>query len=84
MYRILIVEDDEGIASGLKKQLTAWNFQGRCVQDFRHVMAEFSDYLPHLVLLDITLPFLTDITGAAKSARFPKCPLCFYHRLPTI
>ena len=77
MYRILIVEDDEGIASGLKKQLTAWNFQGRCVQDFRHVMAEFSDYAPHLVLLDITLPFFNGYYWCGEIRKVSKVPIVF-------
>lgn len=77
MYRILIVEDDEGIASGLQKQLTAWNFQARCVQDFRHVMAEFSDYSPHLVLLDITLPFFNGYYWCGEIRKVSKVPIVF-------
>lgn len=77
MYRILIVEDDEEIASGLQKQLTAWNFQGRCVQDFRHVMAEFSDYSPHLVLLDITLPFFNGYYWCGEIRKVSKVPIVF-------
>ena len=77
MYRILIVDDDEGIASGLQKQLTAWNFQARCVQDFRHVMAEFSDYSPHLVLLDITLPFFNGYYWCGEIRKVSKVPIVF-------
>ena len=57
MYRILIVEDDRGIAQAVKEQAEMWDLQAKCVQDFRNVMAEFAAYAPHLVLLDIGLPF---------------------------
>ncbi len=57
MYRILIVEDDAGIAGAMKKRMEAWDLEARCVEDFHNVLAEFSDYAPHLILMDISLPF---------------------------
>ena len=57
MYRIFIVEDDPGIARGIKKQMESWNLEARCAVDFEKIMEEFQDYHPHLVLLDISLPF---------------------------
>ena len=57
MYRILIVEDDRGIADAVSVQAQMWNWQTHCVQDFRNVMAEFALFDPQLVLLDISLPF---------------------------
>lgn len=57
MYRILIVEDDRGIAEAIQAQTRMWELQTQCVQNFRNVMEEFSAFDPHLVLLDITLPF---------------------------
>ena len=36
MYRILIVEDDMGIAQAIKKQLNMWDLDARCVEDFRN------------------------------------------------
>ena len=57
MYKILIVEDDRGIAEAIKEQAKMWDLQAQCVQNFRNVLADFADYDPHLVLLDIALPF---------------------------
>ncbi len=57
MYRLYIVEDDRGIAEAIKTQAEMWNLQVRCAEDFRNVMAEFADFDPHIVLLDISLPF---------------------------
>lgn len=73
MYRIYIVEDDQGIAEGIKQQAASWGLEVRCTDNFRDVMGEFAEFSPHLVLLDITLPFLTAITGAAPYVPCPRC-----------
>lgn len=57
MYKILIVEDDETIAGGLKTHLEKWNYQTECMTDFKDVMGKFLEFEPQLVLLDIVLPF---------------------------
>ncbi len=38
MYRILIVEDDTGIANGIEKGLQSWGFETKCVFDFKNVL----------------------------------------------
>ena len=55
-YRVLMVEDDRGIAQAVQTQGELWNLQVRQVRDLRHVMEEFAEFDPHLVLLDIGLP----------------------------
>lgn len=42
MYRIYIVEDDPGIAEGIKQQASSWGFEVRCADNFRDVMGEFA------------------------------------------
>ena len=83
MYRILIVEDDTGIANGIEKGLQSWGLETKCVFDFKNVLSEFSQYDPHLILLDISLLFSMVITGAVKYAGLQKC-LLFLFRLPQI
>ena len=56
VYRVLMVEDDRGIAQAVQTQGQLWNLEVRQVQDPRHVMEEFAAFDPHLVLLDIGLP----------------------------
>lgn len=53
VYRVLMVEDDRGIAQAVQTQGQLWNLEVRQVQDLRHVMEEFAAFDPHLVLLDI-------------------------------
>lgn len=77
MYRILIVEDDMGIAQGVQTQLENWNMQARCVGNFRNVLAEFADFEPHLVLLDIALPFFNGYHWCAQIRSVSKTPIIF-------
>ena len=46
VYRVLMVEDDRGIAQAVQTQGELWNLQVRQVQDLRHVMEEFAAFDP--------------------------------------
>lgn len=70
MYKILIIEDDLVMAGAIKKEMEAWGNEARYVEDFAKVLETFAEYGPHLVLLDITLPFIMDTTGVARSVRY--------------
>lgn len=74
MYKIFIVEDDRGIAEEIKKLSEAWQLEAKICDDFANVTKEFVEFAPHIVLLDISLPFLTGFIGAAKSAKRQTCP----------
>lgn len=77
MYRILIVEDDRGIAEAVKTQAEMWNLQARCVQNFRCVLDEFTQFDPHLVLMDITLPFFNGYHWCSQIRLVSKVPIIF-------
>lgn len=77
MYRILIVEDDPGIASAIAAQAAMWNLDTACVRDFRNVMSEFGGYDPHLVLMDITLPFYNGYHWCGEIRKVSKVPVIF-------
>lgn len=77
MYKILIVEDDPGIASGIASQLSAWGHEARCITDFSNVMKEFSEFEPHMVLLDITLPFYNGYHWCGEIRKVSKVPIVF-------
>ncbi|OMF28092.1 DNA-binding response regulator [Paenibacillus sp. FSL H8-0548] len=57
MYRIFIVEDDDKIASILKSNMDKYGFKATCAVQFREIMPELEASEPHLVLLDINLPY---------------------------
>lgn len=77
MYRILIVEDDRGIAAAIKTQLEMWSLDAKCVENFRNVIAEFSQYDPHLILLDISLPFYNGYHWCSEIRKVSKVPIIF-------
>lgn len=77
MYRLWIVEDDMGIAEAIQTQAELWDMQVRCVRTFRNVMAEFADFDPHIVLLDISLPFFNGYHWCSEIRKVSKVPIIF-------
>ena len=63
MYKIFIVEDDLTIAETIKHHLEVWNHEVKIAEDFQHVMSDFAAFDPHLVLMDISLPFFNGYYG---------------------
>ncbi len=76
-YRILIVEDDRGIAEAVSEALAGWEMEGRPVKDFRNVLGEFADYQPHLVLMDIRLPFMDGYHWCGEIRKTGAVPIIF-------
>ena len=77
MYRIYIIEDDSIIAGKIKERMTNWGFEARCASDFRNIMGEFAEYDPHMVLLDISLPFFNGYHWCEEIRRVSKVPVIF-------
>ena len=77
MYRILIVEDERGIAEAVARQLELWELECRCVTDFRNVMVEFAAWQPHLVLLDVRLPVYDGYHWCRELRRVSAVPVIF-------
>ena len=77
MYKILIVEDDRAIAQAIREKTTLWGMDARCVQDFRNVLAEFSADPPHLVLMDIGLPFFNGYYWCGELRKISRVPILF-------
>ena len=62
MYKILIIEDDEIIVQIVKRHLESWGYEVFQIEDFTHVIQEFVQKDPQLVLLVFI--------GVRKSAKF--------------
>ena len=77
MYRILIVEDDESIASSLVRLCRAWGYDARAARDFGDVSGEFAQYDPHLTLLDISLPRYSGYHWCGEIRRASRVPIVF-------
>lgn len=77
MYRIFIVEDDIGIAQAIASCAAAWDLDARYAGNFHEIMAEFADYEPHLVLLDISLPFFNGYHWCTRIREISSVPIIF-------
>lgn len=77
MYRILIVEDDSVIAKTVKKHIESWGYEVKCVTDFKEVLSVFVNFNPHLVLLDISLPFYNGYHWCGEIRKLSKAPVIF-------
>lgn len=77
MYRILIVEDDPGIARGVGQLIAAWGMEAVTVRDFQNVSGEFATCNPHLVLMDIGLPFMNGYHWCSEIRRVSQVPIIF-------
>ena len=77
MYRLLVVEDDVRIAQEIQKQALAWGMDCRITTDFRKVFEDFVKYEPHIVLMDIRLPFFNGYHWCAEIRRVSKVPIIF-------
>lgn len=77
MYRILIVEDDITIAKTLAGHLCRWDYDVRYVTDFKNVYGDFAEFAPHLVLMDIALPFFNGYHWCTEIRKTSKVPIIF-------
>ena len=77
MYRIFIVEDDGVIAGVIRRHLESWGYTVRCAERFDDVLSEFAAFDPHLVLLDISLPFFNGYHWCQEIRRVSKVPILF-------
>lgn len=71
------MEDDPGIAGAIVRQAALWELEARCVQDFRAVLEEFQAYAPHLVVMDISLPFFNGYHWCTEIRRTSRVPILF-------
>lgn len=77
MYRILIIEDDFSLSDTMKKQIESWGNEVLCISDFQNVIPQFVEYDPHLVLLDIMLPFFNGYHWCAEIRKISNVPIIF-------
>ena len=77
MQKIMIVEDDEIIASSIKKHLEKWNYDVLVVNDFENVLEDFRHYEPLLILLDISLPYYNGYYWCQEIRKESEVPIIF-------
>ncbi len=77
MQKIFIVEDDRGIAEAVASQAEKWAFEVRIASDFRDVAGEVAQFQPHIVLMDIGLPFFSGYYWCSEIRKTSRVPIIF-------
>lgn len=77
MCKMLIVEDDPMIADEVAAQIAPWGIEAKKADDLRNVMQVFAKFQPHIVLLDISLPFFNGYHWCEQIRAVSKVPVIF-------
>lgn len=72
-----MVEDDFSLANAMKKQIESWGNEVSCVRDFQKVLSAFVEYDPHMVLMDIMLPFYNGYHWCTRIREISSVPVVF-------
>ena len=76
-YKLFLVEDDPGITAGIRGLSESWGFDFRACGNFRSVTEEFQAFAPHIVLLDVMLPFANGYHWCGEIRRLSQVPILF-------
>ncbi|MGT2733133.1 response regulator transcription factor [Streptococcus ruminantium] len=77
MQKILVVEDDRTISQLVAKNLVHWGYQVQEVKDFHTVLEQISNFQPHLIVLDIGLPFFNGYYWCQEIRKTSRVPIMF-------
>jgi DNA-binding response OmpR family regulator len=77
MYKVMVVEDDAIIAKTLAGHLSQWGYEVEQVDDFKNVMEVFARFEPHIVLMDIALPFFNGYHWCTQIRKLSNVPVVF-------
>lgn len=77
MHKIMIVEDDPKIAELLLLTIKKYGYEGIQVNDFQHVLDEFHQAKPDMVLLDVNLPSYDGYYWCRQIRNASICPVLF-------
>ena len=75
--RILLVEDDTRLCDIILKELSKYHYDCRAVRDFSHIQSEFSQFDPHLVLMDVNLPHYDGFYWCGEIRKVSRVPVIF-------
>ncbi len=75
--KIFIVEDDDVIRDSLSAELRKWKFEISSPEDLTNIMEEFEQVNPHLVILDIMLPYYNGYYWCNEIRKQSKVPIVF-------
>ncbi|WP_333860565.1 response regulator transcription factor [Clostridium sp.] len=77
MYKIMVIEDDKSLLDNITEMLVKWGFHAHGVINYSNILTEFIKNKPHLVLMDINLPYFDGFHWCNKIREISKCPIIF-------
>lgn len=77
MYKILVVEDDQKMASIICNYLQKYGYDAQFANDFERIKEHFLDYRPDLIILDINLPSFDGFYWCRQIRGFSNVPIIF-------
>ncbi|MDQ0417196.1 OmpR family two-component system response regulator YxdJ [Croceifilum oryzae] len=77
MYKIMIVEDDIKITELLQSYIEKYGYEAVITTEFDHVLTQFKEMNPDLVLLDVNLPKYDGYYWCRQIRALSTCPILF-------
>lgn len=75
--KIFIVEDDAILAEEIRQFLVKWGYEAAVAVQFEEIASECLSYQPHLLLLDINLPFYDGFYWCSRIREQSQVPVIF-------
>lgn len=77
MKSVLLIEDDIALSKEIKLVLEKWGYEVNLINDFQNIMKEFINTNPHLVIMDVNLPFFDGFYWCSKIREVSKTPIIY-------
>ena len=74
---IMIVEDEKLLSGEIREFLTRWGYRAVSCTDFEDILSEFQKIKPHLVLMDINLPYYDGYHWCRKIREISHVPILY-------
>jgi len=73
----MLIEDDMTIANAIADHLLKWGYEAKYITNFQDIKEEVIRFDPHLILLDIYLPFYNGFYWCNEIRQISKVPIVF-------
>ena len=74
---IMIVKDEKLLSGEIREFLTRWGYRAVSCTDFEDIFGEFQKIKPHLVLMDINLPYYDGYHWCRKIREISHVPILY-------
>jgi len=71
------VEDDKALCNNIKEGISKWGYEGIVVENFEDILQGVAKHNPHLVIMDINLPYFDGFYWCRKIRDISKVPIIF-------